>query len=70
MEMELPINEALRSLRLQALLREAILLICVNCGVEDPAAWEHGSITVIEETGGESESFLFCSYKCLTGWFL
>lgn len=44
-------------------------MICKNCGVDDDAVWAHGIITVIEETGDERDEFVFCSYKCMFGWF-
>jgi F420-0:gamma-glutamyl ligase len=66
---ELSTDEAVRTLRVQALLREAVGMICKNCGIDDDDAWEHGHIVVSEICDGDQEDFVFCSHKCMLGWF-
>lgn len=45
------------------------MMICKNCGVEGDVFAPAGIITVIEEVDDEKEEFVFCSYKCMLGWF-
>lgn len=68
MEVELPTDEAVRTLRVQALLREAISLSCENCGADYDLLREHGHIVVAEVDVVETK-FVFCSYKCLRRWY-